>query len=306
MHKLATKIRAQLDTLTEDYQERLQNIEEFATLPEKSKRRNARLILNAIATDLESDDRAAFNQYIQLQANEWIQRGLEIEPLSHAIIELEELLMPLVTTARTAKFLWQIFSQSRANVSLQTINRLRASEARLKALADNSTVGLFIHQDGVLQFIGPEGARILGYDEPEQLVGRSIMDFVAKEHRTRIANIVRRRLAGKQTPDQIETILLKRDGTTIDVLMFNRLIEYQEHAATQWTFIDITERKRAEERAYQAQQTSQALLDSTPYGIIIISQGRRQIVIVANIVNIVIVGNNNMFTTANCSDKQQG
>lgn len=136
---------------------------------------------------------------------------------------------------------------------------LRESEEKFRALADSIAVGIFIHQNGVLRYIGREGARLMGYDNPDEMIGRPLMDFIPESDQAYVLDIAKRRTAGEAVPDHYETHLLKKDGSTIDVLMYSMIIEYEGQVATQGAFVDITERKQGEkERIYLQQKIIEA------------------------------------------------
>src|SRR5271157_3029466 len=145
---------------------------------------------------------------------------------------------------------------------------IKESEEKFKVIADNTAVGVFIYQDGIVRYVGREAARILGYNVSET-IGRSIMDFIHPDERQHIADIVRRRTARENVPDQYETRMLKKDGSALDVLMFGIMIEYEGKPATQGAFLDLTERKQAENAIQAEQQRSQTVLEAVTVPMII-------------------------------------
>ncbi|MCP4676540.1 MAG: PAS domain S-box protein, partial [Deltaproteobacteria bacterium] len=218
---------------------------------EQVRRDDARALLDLIAVALESGDETAFIQFAQTQVDAQVQQGFKIESLSEALTHLQETLMPLVVSVESAKFLWRVFSQIRTVMSIQTHKELRASEKQFRELADNASAGIFIHRDGIVQFASREAFRALGYDSLEQVVGRSIIDFIVEDERERVAAIIRRRLAGEPVSNQYEARLLKKDGASADVLMSGALIEYEGQTAIQGTFVDISERVQVNKELYQ-------------------------------------------------------
>ncbi len=268
MDKLAAMIRNKMDTLAEGYDRRLGDIEGYAALPESVRREAARYDLELVASCLEAGDETEFIQFIQTRAGERLAQGFNQEAMLQALAALEETLMPLVTRVEVAKFLWQALTQARTIVSERTTELLRESEQKFKALADNVAVGIFIHQDGIMRYIGREGARILDYDSPAEILDRSILEFLPEAEQARIADIARWRAAGEPVPDHYETRLLRKNGTAIDVLMYGMMIDYEGRPATQGTFIDITEQKRAEEALRQSEQRLALHIQQTPLAII--------------------------------------
>jgi PAS domain S-box-containing protein len=149
---------------------------------------------------------------------------------------------------------------------------IKESEEEFKAIADNTAVGVFIYQDGIVRYVGREAARLLGYDVSET-IGRSIMDFIHPDERQHIADIVRRRTARENVPDQYETRMLKKDGSALDVLMFGIMIEYEGKPATQGAFLDLTERKQAEEAIRESQDRFRQFSEATIEGLVFHEQG---------------------------------
>jgi len=123
---------------------------------------------------------------------------------------------------------------------------LRESEEKFRVLADNIAVGIFVHQDGIIKYLGHEAARLLGYSDPAEVAGRSILDLIHPDERERVGTIARQRVAGEAVPDTYESRLLRKDGTAMDVMMYSSIISYEGRPATQGAFLDITERKQAE------------------------------------------------------------
>ncbi len=143
----------------------------------------------------------------------------------------------------------------------QAENALKESEEKFRAIADNTAIGLFIHQGGIMRYVGREAARMLGY-EPENVVGRSIMDFIYPDERQHIAEIAQQRTAGENVPNHYETRLLRKDGSALDVILYSTLVDYEGKVATQGAFLDLTERKQAEEANERGRQRFQMILET--------------------------------------------
>ena len=124
---------------------------------------------------------------------------------------------------------------------------LRESEEKFRTIADNIPMGIFIFQDGKLQYVGREAVRLLGYDVSDVIIGRSFMDFVHPDERAHAADTASRRIASKTVQDYTETRLLRKDGSVLHALVYGNLIEYRGKVATQGAFFDITDRKEAEQ-----------------------------------------------------------
>ncbi|MGD1991823.1 MAG: GAF domain-containing protein, partial [Anaerolineae bacterium] len=106
-------------------------------------------------------------------------------------------------------------------------------------------------------------ARILGYDNPQAIIGAPILEFVARDERARIGDISRRRARGQAAPDRYETRLLRSDGTPIDVLMYVMEIDYEGERAVQGTFIDVTEQRQLERRVRRLSDRRRRQMETT-------------------------------------------
>jgi PAS domain S-box-containing protein len=275
MRKLAMQIQSNLDFLAEAYARRLQAIREYAEMPDLQRTEAARNALQVIAAGLEAGDAHLFTQFVKTIANERVAQGFEIESVHQALNILIDLLEPGLDDLETANFLWRTMVQVQMSLSQVAMERVRTAEQQFRYLADNLAVGIFIHQNGILRYAGREGARLLGYDNPDDLVGRSVFEFVHPQDRERVMDIARSRISGKPVPDQYEARLVKRDGSVIDAQIFSTLTEYEGELATQGVFVDISERKREEASIRRSRESLQALIDSMPFGVMIAGKDKR-------------------------------
>lgn len=275
MHELAVGIVNALDNLVDEYAGRLRSISGYAEMSDQARLEMARNALLLVAAGLEASDPSLFVQFVRAIATERAAQGFDIEAVQQALTVLAELLESRAPSVEAANLLWRTMVQVHLMLSQLAMARMRATEEQFEYLGDNIAVGVFIHREGILRYAGREGARLLGYDDPDELINRSVFDFVHPDDRERVANIARARVAGKPVPDQYEARLLRRDGSSIDVQLFSRLTEYEGQVATQGIFVDISERKREEERIRQAQRSLQMLVDSMPFGVMIMGTDRR-------------------------------
>ncbi len=123
---------------------------------------------------------------------------------------------------------------------------LQQSEEIYRMLIDNMQDGVFIIQDGKIQFVNEAFVRTAGYTVKE-ILGRDFLDFIAPEDKERVIDNYSRRLAGENVPKEYEFNILRKDGTRIVVNVNVGLITYRGRIAHMGTIKDITERKQAEE-----------------------------------------------------------
>ena len=246
MQEAAARIRDNLDSLVEEYAQLLLDIPDYTSMPNQARLTAARNVVQLVVAGLEAEDQEMFVQFARSVALERVTQGIGIDSVQRAMIALAEVVTPLLTTVETTTFVWQSVTQVHTALSQMAMEKVRAAEQRFRSLADNVAVGVFVHSDGILRYFGREAANTLGYDDVDDLIGSSILDFIHPDERERITDFVRRRAAGEPAPDQYEARLLHRDGSTVDVLVFAMLVEYEGQTAIQGAFVDITERKRVE------------------------------------------------------------
>jgi PAS domain S-box-containing protein len=128
--------------------------------------------------------------------------------------------------------------------------RLYEEANRLRAFNENilHSVGEGIaltDVDGRLIFMNPQGAAIIGYT-PEELIGQNWRPFVAPETLARAEAEAASRPQGAVS--QYEAFGVSRDGRQVPLIVSSRpLFEGERFVGTLAAFVDITERKRAEE-----------------------------------------------------------
>ena len=124
---------------------------------------------------------------------------------------------------------------------------LRESEARYRCLIEGSIQGIYVQKASRIGFANTAMARIFGYDNPGQLVGQDSQILVAPGERTRLEMHRAALLAGRETPPRYEYQGLRRDGTLIWIECLVSVVSWDGGPAILGTFLDISERKRAEE-----------------------------------------------------------
>ncbi|VVB86143.1 Methyl sulfide methyltransferase-associated sensor [uncultured archaeon] len=141
---------------------------------------------------------------------------------------------------------------------------LQQSEEKYRTLIENIQDGVFLIQDGKIEFANEAFARMCGYTV-EEVIGKDFRELVAPEDLEMVVNRYFRRQAGENVPREYEFHGLKKDGTRTTVNMNVGLITYRGKAASMGTVKDITERKRAMEQI----QEQATLLDKAHDAIVV-------------------------------------
>jgi two-component system, cell cycle sensor histidine kinase and response regulator CckA len=89
---------------------------------------------------------------------------------------------------------------------------LRDSEARFRTLIDGAPDGVIVQRHGMVSFVNPEMARLLGADGPDAIIGTPLSGFLAPEYRAWASERARLRGTGARTPAG-EVEFLRLDGS---------------------------------------------------------------------------------------------
>jgi PAS domain S-box-containing protein len=125
--------------------------------------------------------------------------------------------------------------------------RLRESEERYRSLVENSPTGIVMHKDEEIFYANPAATKLLGAADPEELIGRKILDFIHPEYRPVVLERARVVREENQMAPLLEEKFLRLDGTPVEVEVTAVPFTSQGKQMIQVIFNDITERKRAQE-----------------------------------------------------------
>jgi len=143
---------------------------------------------------------------------------------------------------------------------------LRQSEARFRAVFENSVDAIGISLNGVHVFINPAYFSLFGFFNPDELIGTPILDLIAPEEHTRLSSYIQNRSAGDLTvPTEYETIGLRRTGDIFNMEVRVSLFDFNGQFHTLVILRDITARKKEETELMAAKRREEesSLLKST-------------------------------------------
>lgn len=154
--------------------------------------------------------------------------------------------MDLLSTA--ARNIAQAIEKSRA------LRALRESEERYRRLIELLPDAVAVHQDGLVRMVNLTGARMLGYESPEEVIGRPVLDFVHPDDHAVVRERIRAQLERGERAPPLEERFLRRDGTAIPVEVTAAPFMLGGRPASLVVARDISARKRLEEELRQAQK----------------------------------------------------
>lgn len=146
----------------------------------------------------------------------------------------------------------------------QAEEALRESEERYRRLVELSPDKISVHSEGKIVFINNAGAKLLGVESPEELIGKPVLDFIHPDHRKIVKERVRQMQEDGKTAPLIEEKFIRSDGTAVDVEVVAVPLTFQGKPAIQVVARDITQRKLAEEALEAERRRLFSLLDGLP------------------------------------------
>jgi PAS domain S-box-containing protein len=124
---------------------------------------------------------------------------------------------------------------------------LKRNEEWLRAIFAASRDGILVEDNEQIVYVNKSYARLFGYDDPAELVGRHVSDLISPEDEARLLDFGRQRTRGDLTTSSYEFKGRRKDGTPVDVEASVAIATFAGHVYITTMIRDIAERKQAEE-----------------------------------------------------------
>ena len=148
---------------------------------------------------------------------------------------------------------------------------LKESEERFRRLAEVTSEGIAVIENGRILDADPSLAEMFGY-ELSEVRGASALAFLAPETRAEVRQKI---TAGFGEP--YDSIGLKKDGTTFDIEIRGKPTWYGDRSVRVTAVRDITERKQAEERLRKSEERFRTAFENAPVGVALVGLDRRHL-----------------------------
>jgi PAS domain S-box-containing protein len=125
-------------------------------------------------------------------------------------------------------------------------SRLRESEERFRGMLEQNIAAIFMVEEGRLTFANRRAGEILGR-APEELMGRGMLQLVARADRRRLVATLRRLQSGESKAEEETFGALRKDGTVAEVGTHAVLATLRGKQAVLGIAQDIGERRKAQE-----------------------------------------------------------
>ena len=130
---------------------------------------------------------------------------------------------------------------------------LYESKERYRNLFHNSPYAILVHDKGTIIMTNETSAKLIGLSKSEELIGKSIMQFIHPDYHPDVENRIEQVQIYKKNAAIAEEKLIKIDGTTIDVEVLATCFIHNGYTMSQVIVKDITKRKQEEKLRKQAQ-----------------------------------------------------
>jgi diguanylate cyclase (GGDEF)-like protein/PAS domain S-box-containing protein len=139
---------------------------------------------------------------------------------------------------------------------------LRESENKFRDLAEKSLVGVYLIQDGVFKYINTRLAEINGYVVEELIDKKGPKDLVLPEDWPMVEENTRKRLSGEVESLYFEFRGITKNNRIINLEAYGSRTMYRGRPAVVGTLLDITDRKRAEEKLRESEERFRQLAEN--------------------------------------------
>ena len=142
---------------------------------------------------------------------------------------------------------------------------LRASEEKYHALVGQSLLGVAVAQGTPphLVYANPAMIRLSGYTL-EELASVPLEKLVYPDDRDRFFTRLNERFEGKDAVSPAEYRMMPKDGKVMWVELFSSFVDYNGKPAVQAAFIDITERKKIENKLKESEEKYRLVSENMP------------------------------------------
>lgn len=134
---------------------------------------------------------------------------------------------------------------------------LKESQDRFSAIVNHAPQIIIIHRGGIIKFVNAAGLSALGFDV-NYMLGRQLSEFLTLQPGKDIKLLL---AASSKQAAAYEADLSKKSGDVIHVLAKGTNLKFEGVNAQLIVFIDMTEKKRAENMLRERERESQRELD---------------------------------------------
>jgi len=147
----------------------------------------------------------------------------------------------------------------------------QAGDSKFKALVEQSLAGIYIVQGEHLRYANPEFARMMGYDNPAEIIDRvSVRELAMSPEQSfeSPGDEVRHAFSGR-----------RRDGSAVELEVHGRAVFTAEGPLVIGLALDVSERRRTEAALQRSEQLLRAVVEGTTDAIFVKDQMGRYVML---------------------------
>lgn len=153
--------------------------------------------------------------------------------------------------------------QQRVRENEKIVAALRESESKFRSLAESTNAAIFIYQGENFVYVNRAAEELTGYPR-EELLRTRFWDVVHPDDREMVRERGLARQRGEPVASRYELRLVRKDGAVRDLDFTAVMIDFGGQPAGLGTSVDITERKAAEKRLRESEESFRLLFTNNP------------------------------------------
>ncbi len=149
----------------------------------------------------------------------------------------------------------------------QAEEALRESEERYQFFFELLPDGIFVYCDEQITFVNTAGARLVGFANPQEVIGKEIMSIinVHPDYQEAVEERRQKLYRGEKRMPLLEQNFICPDGTIVDVEVAATAFTYKGKNSVMIVMRDITKRKKTEELRRKAEENKRLLDEALKY-----------------------------------------
>ena len=144
--------------------------------------------------------------------------------------------------------------------------KIEESEEQFRAIFDNSTDAIGISHKGISVMVNQAYVEMLGYSDEKEIIGKSILDFIAPKERDRITKYFTNRHLDIETPRYYVVYGITKDGVEFPIEITAGTYIIKNEKFTVGIMRDITDRKRKEEKIKESERNYRNIFENAIEG----------------------------------------
>ncbi len=120
----------------------------------------------------------------------------------------------------------------------RAVRDLERAETRYRRLVEQNITGIYLLQDGTIEYVNPRGAEVFGY-EPGELLGRSALQVVHESDHERLERNLRRRETGAVEELNYQLTGVTKDGEQFRFEVHSGRVQFRGEPAVLGSLIPL-------------------------------------------------------------------